>query len=112
MTLVTGLDLPWVADGLQRDGPHVREPVDAQVRAALERAGVAYRVVYGSGPERLAHALFAIESIASRAHAASATDGYGSKTRPWNWSCEKCGDAACEHRLFTALGLGKVSSGG
>jgi hypothetical protein len=28
-TLVTGLDLPWVADGLQRDGPHAREPVDA-----------------------------------------------------------------------------------
>jgi len=112
VTLVTGLDLPWVADGLQRDGPHVREPVDAQVRAALERAGVAYRVVYGSGPERLAHALFAIESIASRAHAASTADGSGSKTRPWSWSCEKCGDAACEHRLFTALGLGKASSGG
>jgi hypothetical protein len=25
-TLVTGLDLPWVPDGLQRDGPQVREP--------------------------------------------------------------------------------------
>jgi nicotinamide riboside kinase len=31
-TLVTGLDLPWVADGLQRDGPKVREPVDALLR--------------------------------------------------------------------------------
>ena len=29
LTLLTGLDLPWVADGLQRDGPHVRGPVDA-----------------------------------------------------------------------------------
>ena len=27
-TLVTGLDLPWMADGLMRDGPQVREPVD------------------------------------------------------------------------------------
>jgi len=37
ITLVTGLDLPWVADGLQRDGPHVRAPVDAQVRELLAR---------------------------------------------------------------------------
>jgi hypothetical protein len=28
LTLLTALDLPWVADGLQRDGPQVREPVD------------------------------------------------------------------------------------
>ena len=28
LTLLTALDLPWVADGLQRDGPHVRAPVD------------------------------------------------------------------------------------
>ena len=45
-TLVTGLDLPWVADGLQRDGPHVRAPVDTLLRAALQRGGVAYNVVY------------------------------------------------------------------
>src|SRR5579862_6481998 len=35
LTLLTALDLPWVADGLQRDGPHVRAPVDARVRARL-----------------------------------------------------------------------------
>ena len=29
LTLLTALDLPWQADGLQRDGAHVREPVDA-----------------------------------------------------------------------------------
>lgn len=99
VTLVTGLDLPWVADGLQRDGPHVRAPVDAQVRALLDSAGVAYRVVYGSGTERLAHALAAIEPPA------------GTPGGSWTWSCDKCGDARCEHRLFTALGLGKASSG-
>ncbi|HSV46668.1 MAG TPA: ATP-binding protein, partial [Ramlibacter sp.] len=47
VTLLTGLDLPWVADGLQRDGPHVREPVDALVREALQRGGIAFRVLYG-----------------------------------------------------------------
>ena len=41
ITLVTGLDLPWVADGLQRDGPQVRGPVDTLVRRALEHAGMA-----------------------------------------------------------------------
>jgi nicotinamide riboside kinase len=61
-TLLTALDLPWIADGLQRDGPHVREPVDALIRSALSQAAVDYRVVYGSGSERLANALAAIES--------------------------------------------------
>ena len=61
LTLLTGLDLPWVADGLQRDGPHVREPVDALVRNSLARAGVSYCVVYGRGEERLFNALAAVE---------------------------------------------------
>jgi nicotinamide riboside kinase len=95
VTLVTGLDLPWVADGLQRDGPHVREPVDALVRDALSRAGIGYRVVYGSGPERLAHALAAIDAaLAPQAAQRGAA---------WTWSCEKCSDPQCEHRLFRGL---------
>jgi len=32
LTLLTGLDLPWVADGLQPAGPPVQEAVDAQAR--------------------------------------------------------------------------------
>ena len=60
ITLVTGLDLPWVADGLQRDGPQVRGPVDTLVRQALERSGIHYRVVYGQGPQRLNNALMAL----------------------------------------------------
>jgi hypothetical protein len=46
-TLVTGLDLPWVADGLQRDAAHAREDVDALVRGALRKAGIGFQVVYG-----------------------------------------------------------------
>ena len=57
LTLLMALDLPWVADGVQRDGPHVREPVDRLLRAALERGGVAYRVIRGSGEQRLRAAL-------------------------------------------------------
>ena len=61
LTLLTALDLPWQADGLQRDGPHVREPVDATVRAALARAALGCAVVFGHGPARLANALAALE---------------------------------------------------
>lgn len=95
LTLVTGLDLPWVADGLQRDGPHVREPVDARLRAALARAGVAYRVIYGTGGQRLKQALAAIDGNAAR----------GGLTGTWRWACDKCSDPECEHRLFSGLGL-------
>lgn len=96
VTLVTGLDLPWVADGLQRDGPHVREPVDALVRSALADAGVPYRVVYGTGEARLANALHAIDASGALGKARQP-----SVSRPW--ACEKCSDPDCEHRLFTGL---------
>jgi nicotinamide riboside kinase len=99
-TLLTGLDLPWVADGLQRDGPHVREPVDALVREALARAGVSYRTVYGQGPDRLANALAA---IAPALPGGARDKGADEQGRPWVWTCDKCSDPDCEHRLFTSL---------
>ena len=102
LALLTGLDLPWVADGLQRDGPHVREPVDALIRAALAKAGAPYRVIYGSGDERLAQALLAIDSIAGNDQAVRASGHISSENKPWKWFCDKCGDSACEHRLFTS----------
>jgi nicotinamide riboside kinase len=98
ITLVTGLDIPWEADGLQRDGPHVREPVDALVRAALERGAIGYKVVYGTGPQRLANALLAM--AASFATPGSVRAGLQAN---WAWSCDKCSDPDCEHRLFTGL---------
>ena len=98
-TLLTGLDLPWVADGLQRDGPHVREPVDTLVREILMKAGVPFRVVYGQGPDRLANALAALPAESG----AAPRDPAGGARTPWQWTCDKCGDADCEHRLFSKL---------
>lgn len=92
-TLVTGIDLPWVADGL-RDGPHAQEPTDRLLRAALARGNIDYKVVYGTGPERLRNALMAIDAtIHPRLQASSSQ----------TWSCDKCSDPECEHRLFTGL---------
>ncbi len=92
ITLLTALDLPWQADGLQRDGPHVREPIDALIRAALARAGCAFAVVGGAGGARLASALAAVD----RALAAPA---WPPATR-WQAHCERCGDPDCERRLL------------
>ncbi|MFE8645759.1 AAA family ATPase [Sphingomonas sp. NCPPB 2930] len=103
-TLLTGLDLPWIADGLQRDGPQVRQPVDARVRAALQQARLPYQVVYGHGDARVLHALDAIDFIADGRRRMPATAPFSSKTGPaGTWRCEGCGDPACERRLFRAL---------
>lgn len=103
--LLMGLDLPWVADGLQRDGPQGREAVDTLIRSALARAEVRYQVIYGRAGERLPSALLAVgaHGTAATAPAAETEQAPGTAARAWNASCEKCGDARCEHRLFTGL---------
>lgn len=112
LTLLTGLDMPWQADGIQRDGEHVRAPVDALLRQLLQSMGIAYEVIYGQGEERLQNALQAFKlhaqsspnttnSIAPRAETMPATEPKALKK--WQWTCEKCSDPDCEHRLFTRL---------
>jgi nicotinamide riboside kinase len=105
ITLVTGLDLPWVADGLQRDGPQVRGPVDTLVRQALERSGMAYRVVYGQGPGRLNNALLALGLAGEDASAQHIREQgqYAINQGRSVWQCNDCSDPDCEHLLFTRL---------
>ena len=62
-TLLTALDLPWVADGIQRDGAHVREPVDLALRALLQRHRLPFAVIGGQGGARLAQALAALAPV-------------------------------------------------
>ncbi len=117
ITLLMGLDMPWVADGLQRDGPQVRVPVDGLLRQALARAQVGYQVIYGLGEQRVAQSLsaidaaqsqiFATDSIAASAISAGAADPFGLNHHALSAFCAQCGDAACERHLFTAL-LGRA----
>lgn len=99
VTLLMGLDLPWVADGIQRDGAHMREPVDAALRAALVRGGIEFHVVYGTDKSRLHNALrclnLAFESSENRPQRM--------QNRVFNPICERCSDPVCEHRLFRDL---------
>ena len=104
-TLVMGLDLPWVADGLQRDGPHVQGPVDTLVRQALERAGIAYRVVYGQGHQRLNNALLALGLPGEDDTARTIRENAQFPIHEGRtvWQCNECSYPACDHNFFTGL---------
>lgn len=102
LTLLTALDLPWVADGLQRDGPHVRQPVDRALRRALSGAGLAWSVVAGSGPARLEAALNAITPLLQ--HRQSPRRGLFTRLQQRQqsmpelaWFCQDCDVPECEH---------------
>jgi nicotinamide riboside kinase len=102
LTLLTALDLPWVADGHQRDGEHVREPVDARVRASLQQAGLAYSIVGGHGPARLAAAMKAVRHALGGGRA----DDEAAGNPKWHWVCERCGDVDCERHLLAGPARG------
>lgn len=105
LTLLTGLDIEWVADGV-RDGPDTRHSIDAQVREVLAQAGIGWRVIYGQGQQRAFNALQEVASLAPWAWSAPPPAGAAQDAERWARlasTCEKCGDAVCEHRLFTRL---------
>ncbi len=103
LTLLTGLDLPTPADA-----PCSREPMDALLRAALGRAGIAYKVIYGLGPERLHNALNALNALLpcgkpGLAPADDTTERNIQDTTKWVWACDTCSDPQCERRLLSDL---------
>ncbi len=116
LSLLMGLDLPWVADGLQRDGPQVRDPVDRQLRRWLREQGHAFVVIQGHGPKRLEHALDALTPLLTRlsaqANPAQAPGGLFSRLLDrqarlpgaTRWTCELCDDPSCEHALKATPG--------
>jgi nicotinamide riboside kinase len=102
MTLLTALDLPWVADGHQRDGPHVRAPVDALLRGMLIAHRLPWALVSGSGTQRVEAALDAV-APALRARRSPRTGLFtrlaqrNASEPAWPRFCERCDDAGCEH---------------
>jgi hypothetical protein len=104
LTLLTALDLPWQADGLQRDGPQVRVPVDARLRQLMMTAGLPFTVVAGLGPRRLEAAMDACTRLWR--HQAMPKPGLFTRLTereaaqpPWPWTCEHCDEPGCEHQL-------------
>jgi hypothetical protein len=70
---------------------------DTQLRQRLEAQHLPFAVVYGNAAQRVQSAVQAI------AHAQRASRQLPTDAPPWQWQCEKCSDAACEHRLFSRL---------
>ena len=92
LTLLTSLDLAWTADGLQRDGAHVREPIDRLIRQALQSHGLSYNVVTGQGVARVQHALSTIEHLMD----APQRKLRAASSPLWRWYCDNCDDGECE----------------
>ena len=102
LTLLTALDLPWLADGHQRDGEHVREPVDAMVRDMLIGAGLPFVVVAGLGDARLEAAVDAVAPHLRRGDAPapglfSRLTARDAAQPEWRWVCDTCDSPDCEH---------------
>lgn len=108
LTLLTALDLPWVADGLQRDGAHVREPVDRAVRDLLAAHDLGWSVIGGEGAARLDQAFAAVtpllaQMVPARAGLFSGLASREASTPTWRWVCDSCDVPDCEHRLLRSL---------
>ena len=107
LTLLTALDIAWQPDS-QRDGPHVRVPVDGIIRRLLTDHALPWALVAGQGSDRLESALNAVAPILRRHTEATQrpTNGLFSRlaerdaAQPaWHWLCETCDSPECEHQL-------------
>lgn len=87
LTLLAASDLPWQADGHQRDGPAARQAVERLLRRALDRAGMPYAVITGSGAQRLHAAMAALRRAMSVPATAAAPR--------WRYRCLRCDAIDC-----------------
>lgn len=105
ITLLTALDIPWQPDGLQRDGPHVRVPVDNRVRSLLIQHGLPWALVAGQGDARLESAVDAVAPLL-RARPGPSAGLFSRLTErdaaqpAWRWACDSCDAPECEHALL------------
>jgi nicotinamide riboside kinase len=105
ITLLTALDIAWQPDGLQRDGPQVRVPVDSRVRSLLIQHGLPWALVAGQGQARVDAALDAVAPLLRTRRGAG--DGLFTRlaardaAQPlWRWACDTCDAPDCEHALM------------
>jgi nicotinamide riboside kinase len=96
--LLCATDLPWVADGLQRDGEMARLAYDTRLRTVLAHERIAYATLLGRGQARTQRALRHLDAALWATPPAP-----DAPQIPWKWNCERCSDARCEHLLFSAL---------
>lgn len=76
------------------------ESQDLEWRMRLSRSGIAFSVLYGDLQAQLESALRLVDAL----RGAGLPPGCAEDASPrWGWCCDRCSDAACEHRLFKDL---------
>lgn len=97
------------------DNPHASGAyAERLLRSGLDRHGISYQVLYGTTDECLTQALQVIGSrLAHQTDASGAKpevprEQPGAGNSRWVWTCEKCGDPACEHQMLTGLLAGRT----
>jgi nicotinamide riboside kinase len=65
MTLHLVPDIPWIADGIQRDGAHARAPMQALIERELIGLGVPHAHITGVDDARIQAAITALRDLAS-----------------------------------------------
>lgn len=95
LTLLTAIDLDWVADGLQREGPQVQGPVDDALRELMRLHAIDHAVISGQGDARVQHALMAVAPLLRTREAPTKTGGlFSGLAQPSpgrrQWSCDCC----------------------
>lgn len=63
LTLLLAPDIAWVADGMQRDGAHVREPITNLIERELAAIDAPSVRIHGQNAARIAAATHAIRTI-------------------------------------------------
>ena len=85
------------------------EAEDLRWRERLMQKAIPFSVLHGDAQAQLDGAWRLIEPLLGVAPTPDARAGSASR---WNWSCEKCSDPACEHRLFQDLLQGRRTAEG
>lgn len=63
LTLVTAPDFPWIADGLQRESPAVRQIIHDELVNRLDTLGIPFVLLEGALHERLLQVQFTLEFL-------------------------------------------------
>ena len=63
LTLVTAPDFPWIADGLQRESPVVRQIIHDELVNRLDTLGIPFVLLEGALHERLLQVQITLEFL-------------------------------------------------
>jgi nicotinamide riboside kinase len=89
LTLLLANDLPWVADGLQRDGPQVRDPVYTLLHQLLRGHSLTFHIISGAGQLRLQNALRVVAPLLQTPGPAVRKTLFGQRNKG-RWNCVCC----------------------